>query len=77
MPSTSSTGTNDHAIAIGKMNRQTLIDHLQNFDPGFKLDFTEAFLATKTIEQLKHILLAAHLQAKQRGTLATTLAKAT
>ncbi len=77
MPSTSSTGSNDLAMLIGNMDHPTLIDHLRNFDPGFKLDFTEAFLASKTVEQLRHILLAAHLQANRRRQHPAALAQAT
>jgi hypothetical protein len=77
MPTTTSSEADDLAVRIGKMDQPSLIHHLMNFDPGFNLDFTEAFLADQTIDQLRHILLAAHLQANIRRKREATLAEAT
>ncbi len=66
MASAIATGTVDLAALVHGMNRRALVYQLTHFDPGFKLDFTPEFIASQSNEQLRHILLAAHLQARRR-----------
>ena len=61
-----STKAIDLASIVSVMNRRALVYHLQHMDPGFKLDFTPEFLATRSVEQLRHMLLAVYHQAEVR-----------
>ena len=67
MTSTTDAAGSDLAARVQRMDRRALLRELTHFDPGFKLDFTEAFLASRSNEQLRHILLAAYLQARNRA----------
>lgn len=48
---------------ISRMDRDELKNMLRSLRCKFKLDFTDEFLATVSIERLRHILLAAVLHA--------------
>lgn len=50
------------AVEIALMDRSQLIEALLSFRGAFQLDFTVEFLAEQSIDQLRHILLAARLQ---------------
>lgn len=47
------------AREIAGMNRQQVVYELMNFDGSVRLDFTDEFVSRQSIEQLKHILVAA------------------
>lgn len=47
------------------MDRRSLIKMLRELDCGFKMDFTEEFLAQISMQRLRHIILAAVLQARR------------
>ncbi len=47
---------------IARMDRNQLQKELLHFQGSVRLDFTEDFLRKQSIEQLRHILLAARLQ---------------
>ena len=46
---------------IAVMDRNHLIRMLKNFRGNFRLDFTDQFLNSVSLERLRHICLAAHL----------------
>lgn len=51
---------------IAQMGRDECIEQIQAFrDPP--LDFSRRFLDSQTVDQLRHILMAACLQARKRG----------
>ena len=50
------------ASQVNRLGREEVIHELLNFDGRVPLDFTPEFLAGHSVEQLKHILLAARLQ---------------
>ncbi len=54
------------ATSVSTMNRESVTDELLSFQGRFKLDFTRDYLDSLSLEQLRHILLAAALQAKNR-----------
>jgi len=47
---------------IAAMDRRRVLREILQFRGRFRLDFTPAFLAAQTLEQLRHILLSAKLQ---------------
>jgi hypothetical protein len=51
------------AARVARMNRRSLIRMLRRLDCGFKVDFTDEFLAGVSMQRLRHIVLAAVLQA--------------
>ena len=50
------------ACAVAQMNRVKVQRELMHFHGRFKLDFTEDYLNSMTLERLRHILVAAKLQ---------------
>jgi hypothetical protein len=63
----SSTSSEDLATSIAVMGRSELIELLRSTPCTFRLDFTEAFLRTVSLEKLRHIALAASLHIRQRA----------
>lgn len=50
--------------SIAALNRDQLKRRIQGFRGRFKLDFTEDYLNTVSVERLRHILLAALINAR-------------
>lgn len=63
------TGTyfDKQATSIATLGRSELTKRIKNFRGRFKMDFTEDYLNKLSIDRLKHILLAALLNAKQHN----------
>jgi hypothetical protein len=55
------TATSIAALGRGELKRQ-----IKNFRGRFKLDFTEDYLNTVSLDRLRHILLAALITGKSR-----------
>lgn len=55
------------ASAIASLNRSELTRRIRNFRGRFKLDFTEEYLKKLSVDRLRHILLAALINAKPRN----------
>ncbi len=55
------------AREIAGMNRQQVVYELMNFDGSVRLDFTDEFVSRQSIEQLKHILVAAKTRTSPRS----------
>jgi hypothetical protein len=47
------------AISIASLDRSRVEEKIKNFKGTFKFDFTDEYLASLTLDRLKHILLAA------------------
>jgi hypothetical protein len=60
--------TDQQALAreIAAMDREMVLDELRNFRGSVTLDFTEEFFSTHSLDQLRHILLAARLHLAAR-----------
>ena len=54
---------NKQATTISGLDRSELKKRIKNFNGRFKLDFTEDYLNKLSVERLRHILLAALLNA--------------
>jgi len=52
------------ATSIASLDRCELKRRIANFRGGFKLDFTEDYLNNLTVDRLRHILLAALINAR-------------
>jgi len=52
------------ATSIAALDRSELKRRIRNFRGRFKLDFTEDYLDNLSVERLRHILLAALVNAK-------------
>lgn len=50
--------------SISKMGKQELKKRIRNFKGRFRLDFTEDYLNRASVDRLRHILLAAMINAK-------------
>ena len=50
------------ADSIAEMNHQEVQNEIVHFQGTFELDFTQEFLDSQSVEQLRHILMAAHFQ---------------
>lgn len=46
---------------LGVMTRAQVVDELMNFPGAVRLDFTDEFVANRSLDQLKHILAAARM----------------
>ena len=58
----------EQALAkIATMNRRQLMRTLHRMRCNFKLDFTDEFLASVSLERLRHIALATSLHAVEVG----------
>lgn len=53
------------ADQVRQMDRGELVKVLRRVQCGFKMDFTDEFLATLSMDRLRHIVLAAILQARR------------
>ena len=53
------------ATSIAGMNRKAVKRALLSFDGRFKMDFSEEYLESLSLDRLRHILLAAKLQQGQ------------
>lgn len=49
-------------VGVASMNREAVKQELLQFEGRFKLDFTEDYLESLSLDRLRHILLAAKLQ---------------
>ena len=52
------------AVSIAALGRDELKRRIKGFRGRFKLDFTEDYLNNISIDRLRHILLAAQINAK-------------
>lgn len=52
------------ATSIASLGRNELKRRIRNFKGRFRLDFTEEYLDNLTIDRLRHILLAALINAR-------------
>ncbi len=52
------------ATSIAALGRGELTRRIKNFKGRFKLDFTEDYLNNLSVDRLRHILLAALINAK-------------
>ena len=52
------------ATSIAALNRNELTSRIRNFEGRFSLDFTEEYLNRLSVDRLRHILLAALINAK-------------
>ena len=52
------------ATSIASLGRNELKKRIKNFEGRFKLDFTEDYLNKLSVDRLRHILLAALINAK-------------
>jgi hypothetical protein len=52
------------ATSIASLDRNELKRQIRNFNGRFKLDFTEDYLNNLSVDRLRHILLAALINAK-------------
>jgi hypothetical protein len=50
--------------SVAALGRTELKHHIKNFRGRFKLDFTDDYLDTISLDRLRHILLAALINAK-------------
>ena len=55
------------ATAVATLDREELKKRIRNFKGRFRLDFTEDYLNKLTIDRLRHILLAALINAKSHN----------
>jgi len=56
-------GLEQTAISITSLGKKQLKKRIKNFRGRFKLDFTESYLDKLSVERLRHILLAALINA--------------
>lgn len=56
---------------ITVMERPGLIERLRSADTGFRPDFDEEFLDQLSMDELRHLVLAASLQAMRRAACRT------
>lgn len=52
------------ASSVAALGRNELTNRIKNFKGRFKLDFTEDYLNKLSVDRLRHILLAALINAK-------------
>ena len=55
------------AVSLAALNRNELKKRIRNFAGRFKLDFTEDYLNNTSVDRLRHILLAALINANQHS----------
>jgi hypothetical protein len=51
---------------VGSLGREAMIARLVNFEGPLRLDFTEEFLAGKSTEEIRHLLMAALWRSRVR-----------
>jgi hypothetical protein len=54
------------ATSLGTLDREELKRQIKNFRGRFKLDFTEDYLNSASVDRLRHILFAALINAEPR-----------
>ena len=52
------------ATSLAALGRDELEKRIKNFNGRFRLDFTEEYLNNTSVDRLRHILLAALINAK-------------
>jgi hypothetical protein len=55
------------AASIASLNRDELKRQIKNFKGRFKLDFTDGYLDSVGVDSLRHILLAALINARSNS----------
>ena len=55
------------ATSIAALGKDELKRRIKNFNGRFKLDFSEDYLSNLTVDRLRHILLAAMINAKPQN----------
>ena len=55
------------ATSIASLGRDELKRRIRNFRGRFRLDFTEDYLNNLSVDRLRHVLLAALINAKPRN----------
>jgi hypothetical protein len=55
------------ATSIARMDKAELKQQIKTFPGHFRLDFTEDYLNTAPVDRLRHILLAAMINANSRS----------
>ena len=55
------------ATSLAALNRNELTSRIKNFRGHFRLDFTESYLNDLPVDRLRHILLAALINAGPRS----------
>ena len=55
------------ATSIASLGRDELKRRIRNFRGRFRLDFTEEYLNSLSVDRLRHILLAALINAKPQN----------
>jgi hypothetical protein len=55
------------ATSIASLGRSELKTRIRNFKGRFKLDFTDDYLNKLSVDRLRHILLAAVMNARPRN----------
>ena len=55
------------ATSIATLGRNELTKRIKNFRGRFKLDFTEDYLNNLSVDRLRHVLLAALINARTHG----------
>jgi hypothetical protein len=63
-PMTSGKHFEQTAVSIASLGRDELKRRIRNFEGRFKLDFTDNYLDNLGVDRLRHILLAALINAK-------------
>jgi len=53
------------ATNIARMQRDELLEILRSLRCSFKLDFTDEYLTTLSLERLRHVTMAAFIHADQ------------
>ncbi len=53
------------AASLAALGRAELVRRIRNFRGRFRLDFTDDYLSNLSIDRLRHILLAALINAKR------------
>jgi len=53
------------ATSVATLGRTELMRRIRNFRGRFRLDFTDDYLSNLSIDRLRHILLAALINAKR------------
>ena len=54
------------AVSLTALSREQLTRKIKNFNGRFRLDFTDSYLRRLPVDRLRHILLAALLNAGSR-----------
>lgn len=55
------------ATSIAVLDRKELEKRIRNFRGRFRLDFSDEYLNKMTVERLRHVLLAALINARPRN----------